>query len=252
MPSQYLDPAIAIARRAGELILRYYADEIAVDEKTDGSPVTAADRAAEVLIEAALLEIAPEIPIVAEEAVSAGRIPDTSGGTYWLVDPLDGTKEFINRNGDFTVNLGLMVDHEPVLGVMHTPVDGMAWAGVVGHGAFEEDGDGDRRMIQVREPSEDGLVVVASRSHRSPELEAYIADLDVTDSISRGSALKFCLVARGEADIYPRLGPTMEWDTAAGHAILLAAGGSMTNPDGSPFRYNKPKFLNGHFIVKGG
>lgn len=247
-----LDRIVAIARDAGTVILPYYRADTAVDDKADGSPVTAADRAAEVVILAALKALTPEIPVVAEESAEAGRIPDVSGGRFWLVDPLDGTKEFINRRDDFTVNIGLIENGTPVLGVVLTPVDGMAWAGVVGGGAWEEDGAGNRRPIAVRRPDPAGVTVVASKSHRNPELEDYIATLTVTESVSRGSALKFCLVARGEADIYPRTGPTMEWDTAAGHAVLLAAGGSLTTFDGKPFLYSKPDFRNGHFIARGG
>ncbi|MDG2284391.1 MAG: 3'(2'),5'-bisphosphate nucleotidase CysQ, partial [Alphaproteobacteria bacterium] len=213
---------------------------------------TAADRAADAIIVPALRELTPDIPVVSEESVDAGDIPDVSGGTFWLVDPLDGTKEYINHNGDFTVNIGLIVDGAPKLGVLMTPVNGLAWAGSIEGGAFEEEADGTRRPISVRAPDPDALVVVASRSHRSPELEEYIAARPVAESISRGSALKFCLVARGEADLYPRTGPTMEWDTSAGHAILLSAGGSMEMFEGGEFRYGKEKFLNGWFVVRGG
>ena len=247
-----LDAIIAIARRASTVIMDYYDGKIAVDEKADGSPVTAADLAADALIVPALQALTPDIPVVSEESVDAGDIPDVSGGTFWLVDPLDGTKEYINRNGDFTVNIGLIIDNAPALGVLLTPVNGLAWAGIVGGEAFEEATDGSRRAIAVRAAAPSALTVVASRSHRSQELEDYIAARSVKESISRGSALKFCLVASGEADLYPRTGPTMEWDTAAGHAILLAAGGSMEMFEGGAFRYGKPEFRNGWFVVKGG
>ena len=247
-----LDAIIAIARRAATVIMEHYEGRISVDEKSDGSPVTAADKAAEALIVPALRTLTPDIPVVAEESVEAGDIPDISGGTFWLVDPLDGTKEYINRNGDFTVNIGLIKAGAPKLGVVLTPVNGLAWAGITGAGAFEEAADGTRRPIAVRQADPNALTVVASRSHRSQELEDYIAALPVKDSISRGSALKFCLVARGEADLYPRTGPTMEWDTAAGHAVLLAAGGSMETFEGETFEYSKPEFRNGWFVVRGG
>lgn len=246
-----LDAVAVLAREAGEIILPYYRAEIAVIDKTDGSPVTAADRAADAHIVPVLKALTPDIPVVAEESVEAGDIPDVSGGRFWLVDPLDGTKEFINKRNDFTVNIGLIWDGVPVLGALHTPVDGMVWGGALGHGAWEETADGVRTPISVRKPGPDGLTIVASRSHRNPELEAYIDTMTVKESVSRGSALKFCLVARGDADLYPRTGPTMEWDTAAGHAVLLAAGGSMTKFDGSPFDYAKPDFRNGHFIARG-
>ncbi|WP_323795088.1 3'(2'),5'-bisphosphate nucleotidase CysQ [Nisaea sp.] len=248
-----LNEVILIARDASALIMKYYEGEIEVDEKTDGSPVTAADRAADALIFPALEKLTPEIPIISEESFADGHNPDVSGGTFWLVDPLDGTKEYIRRNGDFTVNIGLVENCEPTLGVVLTPVDGRASAGFVGGGAFEEEADGTRTPISVREAKPEALTVVGSRSHRSPELEEYIKTLKPAQSISRGSALKFCLVARGEADVYPRTGPTCEWDTAAGHAVLNAAGGTMTAFDGTPFRYGKSgeKFLNGMFIAKG-
>ena len=248
-----LNDVILIARDASALILKYYEGEIAVDEKTDGSPVTAADRAADALIFPALEKLTPEIPIISEESFADGHNPDVSGGTFWLVDPLDGTTEYIRRNGDFAVDIGLVEHFEPTLGVVLTPVDGRASAGFVGGGAFEEEANGTRTPISVREAKPEALTVVGSRSHRSPELEEYIATLKPAQSISRGSALKFCLVARGEADVYPRTGPTWEWDTAAGHAVLNSAGGTMTSFDGTPFRYGKSaeKFLNGMFIAKG-
>ena len=245
-----LDTIIAIARRAAVLIMEHYEGEIVVHEKPGGSPVTPADWAANELIVPALRELTPEIPIVSEE--TEGGHPDVSGGTFWLVDPLDGTTEYICRNGDFTVNIGLIVDGAPKLGVLMTPVDGLVWAGVVGGGAFEEAVDGTRRPISVREANPQALTVVASRSHRNQELVDYIGARPVKQSIERGSALKFCLVARGDADLYPRTSPTMEWDTAAGHAILLAAGGSMETFEGGEFRYGKqPEFENGWFVVKG-
>jgi 3'(2'), 5'-bisphosphate nucleotidase len=247
-----LDRIAVLAREAGRVILPYYESDPIVGSKYDGSPVTAADRAAEAVIVPVLQALTPDIPVVAEEAVAAGQIPDVSGGRFWLVDPLDGTKEFIQKRGDFTVNIGLVSDGGPVLGVVHTPVDGMLWAGAVGNGAWEEDGSGNRKPIAVRKADPAALTVVASKSHRNPALEAYIDSLPVKESVSRGSALKFCLVARGEADVYPRTGPTMEWDTAAGHAVLLAAGGSLTTFDGKPFLYNKPEFRNGFFIARGG
>lgn len=246
-----LDRIVAIARDAGVVIMPYYDGDPIVGDKYDGSPVTAADQAAEALIVPALKELTPDIPVVAEESVAAGNIPDVSGGLFWLVDPLDGTKEFIKKRGDFTVNIGLVENGVPVLGVVLTPVNGMAWAGTVGDGAWEEDAAGNRKPIAVRKADPEALTIVASKSHRNPELEAYIDSLPVKESVSRGSALKFCLVARGEADVYPRTGPTMEWDTAAGHAVLLAAGGSLTTFDGKPFLYNKPEFRNGFFIARG-
>ncbi len=245
------DQLARIALDAGKTVMEVYATDFNVDRKDDASPVTQADEKAEALILKGLAEAEPGLDVIAEESVSAGYIPE-HGVRFALVDPLDGTKEFIQKRGDFTVNIGLVAEGGPVLGVVHTPVDGMLWAGAVGDGAWEEDGSGVRRPIAVRKADPAALTVVASKSHRNPELERFIASLPVRESVSRGSALKFCLVARGEADIYPRTGPTMEWDTAAGHAVLLAAGGSLTTFDGAPFRYGKPEFRNGFFIARGG
>lgn len=246
-----LDEICRIARAAGEVILPFYKTEFGVEMKGDGSPVTEADKAADALIVPRLEALTPDIPVISEERVENSEKPDLSAGTFWLVDPLDGTKEFIHKRGDFTVNIGLIENGAPKMGVVLTPVDGRLAAGLVGEVAFEEEADGSRTSIQVREAGEDGLTIVASMSHRNPELEAYIGTQKVKQSISRGSALKFCLVARGEADLYPRTGPTMEWDTAAGHAVLLAAGGTLTDFDGGPFLYNKDGFLNGKFIARG-
>ena len=216
--------------------------------------VTVADEESEKVLTRRLMEILPGSVVVGEEGVAANpALMDLLGGSdpVWIVDPVDGTKEFINKRDDFTVNIGLISNGKPVLGVLLTPVDGVLSAGALGLGAWEEAADGTRTPISVRKSDPDGLVVVGSLSHRNPELEAYIASLTVARSVSRGSALKFTLVARGEADVYPRTGPTMEWDTAAGHAVLLAAGGSMTTFDGAPFLYGKPDFHNGYFIAKG-
>ena len=239
-----------IAQKAGDIIMQYYNNEIIVATKSDGSPVTAADQAAEDYIIPALKSVVPGIPIVAEESVSAGNIPDISNGTFWLIDPLDGTKEFINRNGDFTVNIGLIESGTPTMGVIATPINNCVWTGSLTDGACKLL-NGTQQTIKARQANKTKMTVVASRSHRSPELESFISKLEVEHSISRGSSLKFCLIAEGEADIYPRTGPTMEWDTAAGHAILIAAGGSVTNFDGTTFRYGKPNFLNGWFIAQG-
>ncbi|MBT5912077.1 MAG: 3'(2'),5'-bisphosphate nucleotidase CysQ [Rhodospirillaceae bacterium] len=239
-----------IAQKAGDIIMQYYNNEMIVATKSDGSPVTAADQAAEDYIIPALNSVVPGIPIVAEESVSAGNIPDISNGTFWLIDPLDGTKEFINRNGDFTVNIGLIESGTPTMGVIVTPINNCIWTGSLTDGACKLL-NGTQQIIETRQANKTKMTVVASRSHRSPELESFISKLEVEHSISRGSSLKFCLIAEGEADIYPRTGPTMEWDTAAGHAILIAAGGSVTNFDGTTFRYGKPNFLNGWFIAQG-
>ncbi|MCY4588959.1 MAG: 3'(2'),5'-bisphosphate nucleotidase CysQ [Alphaproteobacteria bacterium] len=246
-----LEPVITIARAACEAIMAHYHTGAEIRNKADGSPVTAADHAADAVIVPALVALTPDIPVISEERVEAGDAATIADGPFWLVDPLDGTREFISRNGDFTVNIGLVRNREPALGVVATPVDGRIWAGVAGTGAFTEPHRGARRKIRTRVAEPDALTVVASRSHRSPELEEYIAGLPVVASVARGSALKFCLVAAGEADLYPRTGPTMEWDTAAGHAIVLAAGGSVERFDGASFTYGKPDFRNGWFLVRG-
>ena len=246
-----LETAITIARKAGTAIMAHYHAGAEATDKADGSPVTAADHAADAIIVPALAGLTPDIPVVSEERVAAGDADKVADGPFWLVDPLDGTREFISRNGDFTVNIGLIRNRKPALGVVTTPVDGRVWAGVAGAGAFTETSDGARQPIAARVADPAALTVVASRSHRSPQLEAYIAGLPVTASVARGSALKFCLVAAGDADLYPRTGPTMEWDTAAGHAIVLAAGGSVEDFDGGSFIYGKPGFRNGWFLVRG-
>lgn len=246
-----LDPVITIAREAAAAIMEHFHADTGVVSKADGSPVTAADHAADAIIVPALAALTPHIPVVSEERVATGELPDIPDGVFWLVDPLDGTREFISGNGDFTVNIGLVMNCEPVLGVVATPVDRCVWAGVAGQGAFTENRDGVRQPIMTRAADPDALTIVASRSHRSADLEAFIARQPVAASIARGSALKFCLVAAGEADLYPRTGPTMEWDTAAGHALVTAAGGRVEAFDGGPLRYGKPEFRNGWFVVRG-
>ena len=250
-PEAMIDPIIEVSRQAGRVIMKYFEEGTSTNIKADGSPVTAADHEAENIIIPILKDLTPTIPIIAEESVEAGNFPKMHGNTFWLVDPLDGTKEFIHRRTDFTVNIGLIRGGLPVLGVVLAPYDGIIWAGCETKGAFIENTKGTRETISTRESNVEKLTVVASRSHRSQELENYIATLNVGESISRGSSLKFCLLASGQADIYPRLGPTMEWDTAAGHAVLLAAGGRLTNFDGTTFKYGKPKFKNGWFIAYG-
>jgi 3'(2'), 5'-bisphosphate nucleotidase len=243
-----LDAVAAIARRAGAVIMEVYETDFAVRGKADASPVTAADERAEALIVPALQALAPEVPVVAEEAVAAGACPQV-GEWFWLVDPLDGTKEFIGRNGEFTVNVALVRRGEPVLGVVLAPALGRLFAGVVGQGAWVEDAGG-RRPIRCRPVPDAGLTVVASRSHGdAAALDAYLAGRKVAALANAGSSLKLCLVAAGEADLYPRLGRTMEWDIAAGHAVLAAAGGRVMTLGGEPLRYGKPGFENPHFAA---
>ena len=239
-----------MARRAGDAVMEVYGTDHAVQSKTDQSPVTEADVRAEAIILSQLRAITPEVPIVAEEAVAAGQVPSV-GADFWLVDPLDGTKEFIGRNGEFTVNIARVHEGVPVLGVVFAPALGRLFAGAQGFGAFVEDSAG-RRAIRCRVTPEEGLTVVASRSHGDAvALDAYLAGRKVASLVSAGSSLKLCLIAAGEADLYPRLGRTMEWDIAAGHAVLLAAGGRLTDIAGNPLRYGKPQFENPHFVATG-
>lgn len=240
-----------ITLRAGKAILDVYRSDFEVEHKGDASPVTVADqRAEELILEALRREVSDAWPIVAEEAVAAGNIPSVDGSPFWLVDPLDGTKEFIKRQGEFTVNIALIEDGLPKLGVVHAPAkDATYWGSPLG--AFADlDGKGPR-PIACRPMPARGLIAVASKSHRNPELEEFLARYDLAESISSGSSIKFCLVACGRADLYPRTGRTMEWDTAAGQGVVMAAGGSVTRMDGAPLTYGKPGFENPHFIVRG-
>ncbi len=246
-----LEAVIQIARRAGEVVMAVYATDFAVRDKDDHSPVTTADERAEAVVVPALEALLPGVPVVAEEAVARGHAPIV-GRRFWLVDPLDGTKEFVSRNGEFTVNIALIEDAVPVLGVVLAPALGRLFAGALGLGAFVED-DGGRRPIACRAVPAEGLAVLASRSHGdAAALAAFLAGRKVASISSAGSSLKLCLIAASEADLYPRFGRTMEWDIAAGHAVLLAAGGEVRRLDGEALCYGKPGFENPHFVASGG
>ncbi|HQR04403.1 MAG: 3'(2'),5'-bisphosphate nucleotidase CysQ [Proteobacteria bacterium] len=248
--TELLEQLLPVARAAGKAILAIYATDFEVRGKSDASPVTEADEKAEAVILPELARLTPHIPVVSEEAAAAGKIPDVAD-LFWLVDPLDGTKEFINRNGEFTVNIALIENRRPVLGVVLAPALDRLFAGAEGVGAFIEE-KGQRRSIAARRVPAAGLTVVASRSHGDAEaLEKFLAGRKVASQTNAGSSLKLCLVATGEADLYPRLGRTMEWDIAAGHAVLAAAGGKVTTVDGGPFTYGKPDFANPHFAASG-
>ena len=240
-----------LARRAGAVVLDIYHGDFAVETKADDSPVTEADRRAEALILPGLAALLPGVPAIAEEEMSAGRITDIGGGCFWLIDPVDGTKEFIKRNGEFTVNIALIADGRPVAGVVLAPALGLLWSGASPGSASAVDAEGTRRKISCRKPPASGAVVLTSRSHRAPEaLSRWMAGLDRPVLDFAGSSLKLCRVAEGAADFYPRFGPTSEWDVAAGHAVLLAAGGELVDFAGKPLAYAKPNFLNPDFLAR--
>jgi 3'(2'), 5'-bisphosphate nucleotidase len=246
-----LRAVVPIAEEAGHATLRFYGNTDAT-AKADGSPVTAADQAAEDIILPKLRALTPDIPVVSEEEASKGLTPDVTGSRFWLVDPLDGTKEFISGNGEFTVNIALIENGAPVLGVVVIPAKQETYAGAGTGTATLKDNRGER-SISVRAVPDDGLVVVGSRSHGdAAAMDQFLAGRRVADFRPAGSSLKLCLIAAGEADLYPRLGTTMEWDIAAGHAVLSAAGGRVECADGKPFRYGKPDYRNPHFAAYGG
>jgi 3'(2'), 5'-bisphosphate nucleotidase len=245
-----LEALVDAARAAGAEILKLVEAGFEIETKRDQSPVTVCDRAAEMIILRALAECAPGVPVIAEEEVAAGRIP-AHGDTYFLVDPLDGTKEFVRGGDDYTVNIGLIAGGQPRLGVVFQPAIDKLWAGIVGDGAFLEDSSG-RIPIQTR-PLGIERAAVASKSHFNQATADYLEQaIGACGHVSVGSSLKFCIVAEGRADIYPRLSPTSEWDTAAGHAVLLAAGGRVDGPDGAPLAYGKKAFLNIGFCATAG
>lgn len=254
------DTLARIALDAGALIMEVYATDFNVEHKTDSSPVTEADEKAEALILEALANADPDLPVLAEEAVAAGHIPE-HGSRFALVDPLDGTREFINKRGEFTVNIGIIENGVPVMGVVYAPaLDRLfvadsrfsAWQATAKPGAPVPP-PSERAALRIRSAPEEGLTAIASKSHRSDETNAFLETQPVTEIISAGSSLKFCLIAAGEADLYPRHGRTMEWDTAAGQAVAEAAGARVTETDGTPLLYGKKArgYDNPHFIVWG-
>lgn len=251
------EAVIALTREAAGAILRVYESDFEVERKADASPLTAADMASHHCIVAGLERLTPDIPVLSEE--SADTIPTAERRTWerlWLVDPLDGTREFVKRNGEFSVNIALIENGEAVFGVIQAPVGGALWHGERGRGAFARNGDHDA-PLRTRRPASAPLRVAASRSHRDPRTEALMARIaqatghDI-EPVALGSSLKFCRLAEGGMDVYPRFGPTSEWDTAAGQAILEAAGGQVLDPRGRPLRYNRrDTVLNGDFIALG-
>lgn len=248
-----------VALKAGARIMEIYASDFAVEAKSDASPVTEADASAERIILEELAKLSPSTPVVAEEAVSSGVIPQTAE-RFYLVDPLDGTREFVSRNGEFTVNIALIENGVPLMGVVYAPALGEIFWGDASHGAFKarvKNGKiGPQVALKVRKaPTK--IVAIGSRSHGSAETDAWLARYEVANFVAAGSSLKFCRVAEGAADIYPRMGRTMEWDTAAGDAVLRAAGGLVTTLDGMPLQYGKRArqdaidFANPYFVAYG-
>lgn len=251
--SELTREARRLALAAGHEIMRIYAAGTTTRLKADNSPVTDADEAADRLIVAGLDAAFPGIPVISEESIETTGLAESGipTGRFWLVDPLDGTREFISRNGEFTVNIGLIENGRPILGALHLPVLGECYVGETGVGAALWPEDEEPTTIATRDVPATGPVILASRSHLDPQTEAWIADIASGTTTHAGSALKFAVLARGDADLYPRFGRTMEWDTAAGHALLEAAGGVLSGPDDEPFRYGKPGFDNPHFIARG-
>lgn len=240
---------VALADEAGKAIMALYG-KVEARHKDDRSPVTAADEAAEAVIVAGLRRLTPDLPVIAEEEAARGAAPERPGDRFWLVDPLDGTKEFLSRNGEFTVNIALVEHGLPTVGVVGAPAKGLLYL-TDGRVAWRRRDSGGREAIFARLPPADGLVVAVSRSHRDVETDAFLATQRIAGETVGGSSLKFCLVAEGAADLYPRFGRTMEWDTAAGHAVLRAAGGSVRTVEGAELVYGKPGRDNPSFIARG-
>ena len=249
---ELIDPVAALCTAAGADIMAIYDTDFDVQHKDDDSPLTRADIASHRRLVAGLEALAPEVPIISEEAGLPPFSERSAWNTYWLIDPLDGTKEFVNRNGEFTVNVALIHETKPVLGVVHVPVAQTTYLGCTGHGAERRDADGSGERITVAVESANPVRVVGSRSHRGDSLNRFLELVGNVELHAVGSSLKFCYVAEGSADIYPRLGPTSEWDTAAAQAVVEQAGGQVLKLDGTPVGYNtKEEILNPHFLVIG-
>lgn len=247
-----IDPIVELAEAAGQAILEVYSTNFEVQSKADESPLTQADLASHNCIVAGLKVLTPELPIISEEDGLPSFEIRSQWEKYWLIDPLDGTKEFVNRNGEFTVNIALIENHRAVFGVVHVPVQKKTYVGCEGHGADVRDAGGNPEQISVAESSSQPVRVVGSRSHRGASLDAYLDKLGDYDMVPMGSSLKFCVIAEGGADLYPRLGLTSEWDTAAAQAVVEQAGGRVVTLDGKPMKYNaKEDILNPYFFVIG-
>ncbi|KAF1709307.1 3'(2'),5'-bisphosphate nucleotidase [Pseudoxanthomonas kalamensis DSM 18571] len=251
LSADHCEAVIALAGEAAEAILAVYDSDFSVEEKADRSPLTEADMAAHRIIVQGLQKLTPDWPVLSEEAADIPWEERSEWPTYWLVDPLDGTREFVKRNGEFTVNIALIENHQPVFGVVLAPVTGALWHAQQGQSAFRRDGETDT-VLRTRRPALPPLRVAASRSHRDARTEALLAGMGEIERVGLGSSLKFCRIAEGGLDAYPRFGPTSEWDTAAAQCILEAAGGALLAPDGRAFRYNRREtLLNGDFIALG-
>ncbi|MEE8339807.1 MAG: 3'(2'),5'-bisphosphate nucleotidase CysQ [Xanthomonadales bacterium] len=239
-----------ISHRAGKAILDVYQQDFSVSHKKDDSPLTQADLASHTIICDALAALTPDIPLLSEESTEIDFSTRSGWTQYWLIDPLDGTREFVNRNDEFTVNIALISNHAPVFGVVYVPVTGVTYTGIENQGASRQEPGQAPMRIHVRQPCADPIIVIGSRSHANPKLLHHLAAIGDYEMVSMGSSLKFCLLAEGKADFYPRLGPTSEWDTAAAHAVVNAAGGKIITLDGEPLQYNrKESLLNPEFLV---
>ena len=251
--NNYASEVLYIAKKAAALIMGYYAGQIEVSHKDDKSPVTEADYAANEFIKKQLQQLNTGIPVVSEENSDAENRQAASGELFWMVDPLDGTKSYINKTGEFTVNIALIKNNYPQGGVVYIPAQEIGYFTAKDGKAYKQIGNNIPEEINVRCKPQDKIVVVASKSHMNAHTEQYIKSLgDNITLISASSSIKFCMIAEGKADIYPRFGNTMEWDTAAGHAVIMAAGGHVVCTDGSPLFYRKEGFLNPFFIASGG
>jgi 3'(2'), 5'-bisphosphate nucleotidase len=250
--AELLQEVVVLAQRAGNAILSVYGEQFEVTHKSDQSPLTMADLRSHEVISQGLRALTPEQPVLSEEASDISFEQRRQWPRYWLVDPLDGTKEFVSRNGEFTVNIALIENHVPVLGVVHVPVTNTTYTGATGLGAYRQIDGQTPEPLHVRSPAANPLRIVGSRSHRGDTLDQYLPKLAPYELVAVGSSLKFCLVAEGSADFYPRFGPTSEWDTAAAQAVVEAAGGVVIKTNGEPLRYNtKADLLNPHFLVYG-
>jgi len=247
-----LDDLVGLAREAGQEILKVYETDFQVEHKEDQSPLTQADMAAHRTILAGLSALTPTIPTLSEESGVVPFEERSQWQRYWLIDPLDGTREFIKRNGEFTVNIALIEDHCPAIGVVYAPVKNLVYFAQRGKGAFKQEGTGEAEPIHARCPGSGTLHVAGSRSHRGNSLDQFLSRIGDYEIVSMGSSLKICLVADGSADLYPRLGPTSEWDTAAAQCVVEAAGGQLTDTRMQTLQYNrKESLLNPQFFVFG-